>query len=132
MKLHRYAAALVLGLASLAVLGADKNESWANFWERLRLKIEQLTPDKKLGSTTAVGGVRGAAVETGDVYWKGESQPQAISPDELGAFRQAMELADAKKDEQARAAFAAFVKDYPGSTLKADAEQAMARLIAGR
>ncbi len=112
--------------------GATQNDSWSGFWEKLRMKIEQMTPQKKLGTTTAVGGVRGSAVEASDVYWKGEAKPQSIDADELAAFQKAMALVEAGQKEQAQAAFTEFGKAYPGSPLKADADQAMARLLAGK
>jgi TolA-binding protein len=111
---------------------AAPGDSWSGFWERLRMKIEQMTPQKKLGTTTAVGGVRGSAVEASDVYWKGEAKPQSIDADELTAFQKAMGLVETEQKEQAQAAFAEFAKAYPDSPLKADADQAMARLLAGK
>lgn len=125
-------AMLALYLVGAHAQTAGQADSWTGFWERLRLKIEQMTPQKKLGSTTAVGGVRGSAVEASDVYWKGEAKPQSIDPDELGAFQKAMALVEAEQKEQAQAAFTEFTKAYPNSLLKADADQAMARLLAGR
>ena len=112
--------------------GQGQGDSWSGFWEKLRMKIEQITPQKKLGTTTAVGGVRGSAVEASDVYWKGEAQPQSIDADELTAFQKAMSLVEADQKEQAQAAFTEFAKAYPSSPLKADADQAMARLLAGK
>lgn len=128
---------LITALLALSLLGAHaqsggQGDSWAGFWERLRMKIEQMTPQKKLGSTTAVGGVRGAAVEATDVYWKGEAKPQSIDADELSAFQKAMALVEAEQKAQAQAAFAEFTKTYPNSPLKADADQIMARLMAGK
>jgi TolA-binding protein len=128
---------LITALLALSLFGAHaqssgQGDSWTGFWERLRMKIEQMTPQKKLGSTTAVGGVRGAAVEATDVYWKGEAKPQSIDADELGAFQKAMALVEAEQKDQAKAAFAEFSKTYPNSPLKADADQVMARLIAGK
>ena len=124
---------LLVLVASLAhAQGSASGDSWSGFWERLRMKIEQMTPQKKLGTTTAVGGVRGSAVEASDVYWKGEAKPQAIDADELTAFQKAMGLVEAEQKEQAQAAFAEFAKAYPDSPLKADADQAMARLLAGK
>ncbi len=128
---------LITALLALSLFGAHaqsggQGDSWTGFWERLRMKIEQMTPQKKLGSTTAVGGVRGAAVEATDVYWKGEAKPQSIDADELGAFQKAMALVEAEQKDQAKAAFAEFTKAYPNSPLKADADQVMARLIAGK
>ncbi len=130
---------LIAALLALSLFGAQaqsadkaKADSWSGFWERLRMKVEQMTPQKKLGSTTAVGGVRGAAVEASDVYWKGEAKPQSIDADELAAFQKAMALVEAEQKEQAQAALADFTRAYPESTLKADAEQIMARLTAGK
>ena len=123
---------LALGLLAPAAHAADSSDSWSGFWERLRLRIEQMTPQKKLGNTTAVGGVRGAAVEVSDVYWKGEAKPQSVDADELAAFQKAMALVEADQKDQAQAAFADFAKTYPASPLRADADQALARLLAGR
>lgn len=124
---------VLLALALLAPgAHAAEQDSWSGFWEKLRLRIEQLTPQKKLGNTTAVGGVRGAAVEVSDVYWKGEAKPQAVDADELNAFQKAMALVEADQKDQAQAAFADFSKAYPASPLKADADQALARLLAGK
>ena len=44
----------------------------ASFWDKMRKKIETFTPKKRLTATTAVGGVRGAQIESDDLYWKGE------------------------------------------------------------
>ncbi len=130
---------LITALLALSLFGAHaqsgdkgKADSWSGFWERLRMKVEQMTPQKKLGSTTAVGGVRGAAVEASDVYWKGEAKPQSIDADELAAFQKAMALVEADQKEQAHAALGEFIRSYPESSLKADAEQITARLTAGK
>jgi TolA-binding protein len=121
---------LCTAMAQAQPAASGKADSWSSFWEALRMKIEQLTPQKKLGTTTAVGGVRGAAVEVSDVYWKGESKPQSIDADELTAFQKAVALVETDQKDKARAAFADFNKAYPSSALKADADQAMARLAA--
>lgn len=123
---------LALAMPLAHAQGGAPGDSWSGFWERLRMKIEQMTPQKKLGTTTAVGGVRGSAVEASDVYWKGEAKPQSVDADELTAFQKAMALVEAEQKEQAQAAFAEFTKAYPNSPLKADADQAMARLLAGK
>jgi TolA-binding protein len=119
-----------LTFAVTALHAEDKNLAPLGFWEMLRMKIEQLTPQKKLNTTTAVGGVRGAAVEVADVYWKGETKPQFIDADELGAFQKAMSLVEGGQKDQAQAAFTDFVKTYPDSPLRKDADQAMAQLAA--
>lgn len=124
--------AVTSALAQGSPATADpKADSWSGFWDKLRLKIEQMTPQKKLGTTTAVGGVRGAAVEVADVYWKGEARPQAVDEDELAAFQKAMGLVESRQKDAALAAFGDFSRNFPNSPLKADADQARARLLAG-
>ena len=119
---------IILSLAAQALYAADAGESALGFWEKLRMKIEQLTPQKKLSTTTAAGGVRGAPVEANDVYWKGEAKPVAIDPNELAAFQNALSLVDAGKKPEAQAAFTTFSKNYPESLLRKDAEQALTLL----
>ena len=87
--------ALVMPLAHAQ--GNAQGDSRSGFWERLRMKIEQMTPQKKLGTPTAVGGVRGSAVEASDVYWKGEAKALCIDADELTAFQKAMGLVEAEQ-----------------------------------
>jgi len=123
---------LLISLASPVLSADDKSESGLGFWEMLRMKIEQLTPQKKLNTTTAVGGVRGAPVQANDIYWKGETKPQSIDADELAAFQKAMTLVEADQKDQARTAFVDFSKTYPTSPLRPDAEKALARLQAAK
>ncbi len=120
--------ALLLSLSLFAphVHAAEKSEP--GFWEMLRMKIEQLTPQKKLSTTKAVGGVRGAPAEDGDLYWKGEAKAPAIDSDELAAFKNALALVDAGKKAEAQMAFSDFSKKYPDSPLRKDADQALTQL----
>jgi TolA-binding protein len=118
---------MLLGLCLISpMLYAD--DSSPGFWEMLRMKIEQLTPQTKLSTTTAVGGVRGAPAEANDLYWKGEAKPATIDADELAAFQKAMSLVDAGKKTEAQSAFSDFSKKYPDSPLRKDADQALAQL----
>jgi TolA-binding protein len=119
---------LSMSLASPALHAQDKRDAGSGFWELLRMKLEQLTPQKKLSTTTAVGGVRGAPVEVADVYWKGETKPQLVDADELTAFQKALALVEAGQKDQAQAAFAEFSRSYPESSLREQADQALARL----
>lgn len=100
----------------------------SGFMEKLRMKVEQLTPQKQVNVSTAVGGVRGSAVAASDVYWKGEAKPQAIDAAELEAFQKGVALVESDQKVQARAVFAEFAKTYPESILKADAEEIMRHL----
>lgn len=122
---------LIAALLALSLFGAyarsadtGKADSWSGFWERLRMKVERMTPQKKVASTTAV--------EAGDIYWNGEAKPQFIDSDELTAFQKAMALVESDQKDQVQAAFTEFAKTYPNSPLKADADPAMARLMAGK
>ncbi|OGS96025.1 MAG: hypothetical protein A3H31_04920 [Gallionellales bacterium RIFCSPLOWO2_02_FULL_57_47] len=121
---------LLLGLAlfSQALHAGEKNDKALSFWDRLRGKIESLTPQKQLGATTATGGVRGAFIASEDMYWKNDTSGQTIGSDELEVFTRAMKLTDSDDKAQAQAAFAEFIKQYPQSILRKDADQALALL----
>jgi TolA-binding protein len=109
------------------VYSADVQQD-GSLWERLRKKIELLTPRKKISTTTAVGGIRGSQADADDVYWKGESKVQPVDADELAAFKKAMSLVDAGDLAGAQSAFSDFLKKHPDSRLREDAEQALALL----
>lgn len=117
-------------LGSQTLFADDKSDAPLSFWEKLRVKIEQITPQKKLTATTAVGGVRGAKMAVDDVYWKGEKIPVAVDSDELDAFKHAMILAGAGELAKAQAAFTEFVAKNPDSPLRIEADQALAQLQA--
>ena len=121
---------LLLGLAlgTQALHAGEKGDKTPGFWERLRAKIESLTPQKKSTVTTATGGIRGAPVASEDIYWKDEATAESIAADELEAFTRAMKLTDAEDKAQAQTAFAEFIKKYPDSALRKDADQALVML----
>lgn len=121
---------VLFGLLFAAPSYAVEMKSEPSLWERLRKKIELMTPKKKLSTTTASGGVRGSLADSDDVYWKGEVQPQTIDFDELDAFKKAISLVDAGKSTEAQTAFSAFIRQHPASTLRADAEAALVQLQA--
>jgi TolA-binding protein len=124
---------LLFGFVSLTQLAiaadkpVQKTERPLTLWEKLRKKINSFTPEKKLEATTAVGGVRGTLTDSKDVYWKGEAN-QLINADEYDAFKKAVDLAEAGDAKQAQAAFADFVKAHPDSSLRKEADQALAML----
>lgn len=113
-------------LATPAYSADEKQDG--SLWERLRRKIELLTPKKKIQTTTAVGGVRGSQADADDVYWKGEAKVPPVDPEELAAFKKALSLADAGDAAGAQLAFSDFLKKHPDSRLREDAEQALAQL----
>ncbi len=115
-------------LASQNLHAAGNDNATLSFWDKLRAKIEQIVPQKKVTATTAVGGVRGAKMATDDVYWKGEKVDQAVDAEELGKFKSAMALASNGELPKAQAAFTEFITENPDSPLRKDAEQALAQL----
>jgi len=122
---------MLLGLgSSLPAYAENTNEP--SLWERLRKKIELMTPKKKLNTTTAAGGVRGTLADSDDVYWKGESKVQAVESEELLAFKKGLAYIDGGKPAEAKEAFAEFIKQHPDSTLRSDAESALALLKTGK
>lgn len=121
---------VLLGIALASPVQAADQE--LSLWERLRKKIELLTPKKKLTTTTAAGGVRGTLADAEDVYWKGEAKPVAVDENELAAFSKAITLVDAGNTAEAKTAFAEFIRRHPDSTLRADAEAALVQLNSGQ
>ncbi len=119
---------VLLGVVlAMPAYSADEKQD-GSLWERLRRKIELLTPKKKIQTTTAVGGVRGAQADADDVYWKGEAKAQPIDSEELAAFKKALTLEDSGDTAGAQSAFADFLKKHPESRLREDAELALASL----
>lgn len=118
---------LLIGLTlGSQALYAEEKGAVQSFWDMLRSKLEMLTPQKRVTATNATGGVRGAAVASEDVYWKDEATGQTIDADELDAFKKGVRLIETGDKGQARAAFADFIKKYPDSSLRKDADQALA------
>lgn len=123
---------VLLGIGSSMPGYAAEGQAEPSLWERLRKKIELMTPKKKLNTTTAAGGVRGSLVDADDVYWKGESKVQAVESEELVAFKKALAYVDGGKPAEAKEAFSEFIKQHPESTLRSDAESALALLKTGK
>ncbi|MEQ1914186.1 MAG: hypothetical protein HOP24_07275 [Sideroxydans sp.] len=122
------AAFVLLGMVMATPSYAAGVSTEPSLWERLRKKVELITPRKKLVTTNAAGGVRGSLADADDVYWKGEQKVQSVDVEELDAFKKAMNLAGAGKNADAQAAFSEFVKLHPESSLRADADAALTLL----
>lgn len=118
---------LGLSVGAQAIYAAESTAKSMSFWDKLRARIESFTPQKKTSSTTATGGVRGAPIASDDIYWKDEATAETIAAEELEAFTQAVKLTESNNTE-AKTAFADFIKKYPESPLRKDADQALAQL----
>ena len=128
-KIFAFIFIAVCACCSASIYADDNNAGGTmSFWESLRKKIESFTPQKKIASTNAVGGVRGALSDASDIYWKGEATHEVIDADEMAAFKKAMDLGVSGDKTQAQTAFSEFIKAYPQSTLRKDADQALTAL----
>ena len=108
-------------------------------WEKMKTRLESIAPQKKTAATTAVGGVRGAKDQAADsLYWKAEEKVEkteelpSIDETEYARFSEALQAAAGGKHDEATAKFEAFLKDYPQSTLRPDAEEALQTLLAAK
>ncbi len=120
---------VVLGLllaVSVARAGVDDKDG---FWGGLQAKLQKLAPTRKSTAVTAVGGVRGAKNgEVADLYWKGEEKRIVVGEDELEKFNLALESKGKGDNALARKHFEEFLRDFPKSSLRAEAQQAVERL----
>ena len=125
-KFFAFVVIVMCATFSASIYADDNNAgSTMSIWEKLRKKIESFTPQKKIAATNAVGGVRGALSDASDIYWKGEVTHEVIDADEMSAFKKAMDLGVSGETGQAQAAFKEFIKTYPESPLRKDADQAL-------
>lgn len=119
---------LLLPLVPVPVAAAARDQG--GFWHTLGGKLEQLTPQKKTAATSAVGGIRGAKDLSADLlHWKGEVAQPTIDAEEYARFKEAL-VAGAGGSPEAVPLFEAFLRDYPSSTLRADATAALQQLQA--
>ena len=122
---------IVLVFSASLLQAEEKAASEMTLWEKIRARIEKVTPQKKPAVTTAVGGVRGAKSDRGkDLYWKGEEVSASVSEQELDKFKEALTMAEAGDLDQARQLFERFVTDHPDSVLKGDALVALKEMSA--
>jgi len=119
---------LGLALSSPSLQAGEKNGNASRFWERLIAKVESLTLQKNLDAITVTDRSNGATSAAEDLYWKIGTTAQAVGSDELALFKNAIELSVSVDKAQAQTAFSEFIKQFPGSPLRKDADQALALL----
>ncbi len=123
----KHALILVIAL-TLFVPATTSMAAGKSFWSSLKTRIQGITPKKQASVTTAVGGVRGAASEEADaVYWKGKDVKE-VDEVELQKFNDALNLAVQGDNASSLKAFEEFLKEYPDSSLRLDALDAVAAL----
>jgi len=101
-------------------------------WSRLRQYGPKLSA-KETGTTTVVAGVRGAESTASALtpYWKGDKTKDPAYVAEVNAFNGAQTLAERGDYPAAATAFEKFLKDYPASSLKPNAEFGQALAVSG-
>lgn len=101
-------------------------------WSRLRQYGPKLSV-KETEKTTVVAGVRGAesTASTLTPYWKGDKTRDPAFVAEVNAFNGAQTIAERDDYPAAAAAFEKFLKDYPASSLKPNAEFGLALAVSG-
>ncbi len=113
---------------AVAVQAQEPQKEASSLWEKIRNKIEKITPKQKPSVTTAVGGVRGAQSDEQELYWKGEEEPLAVSAAEMELFSSALQLAEAGSGAKAIVGFEDFLEKFPQSPLADDAKTALLEL----
>lgn len=128
--------AVLVGLASGFVRAQDAAQAGKakQFLDQLQVKLDHSA--RRANQPTATGssvvGVRGSKQEplSKQLYWKGKKGPAAVTPDEVKAFRSAIEQAQAGKTSDAVASLKAFQEKYPKSVLVPDAKETIGVLEA--
>ncbi len=121
-------AIILLIVMSLMAPSAAFAAEGGSFWSNLKNRIKGITPKKQSTVTTAVGGVRGTlSDEAEDVYWKGK-EINEVDEVELQKFNDALNMAVQGDEANSLKAFEAFLEEYPESSLRGDALEAVAAL----
>lgn len=109
-----------------SVANAEQDVKKEGFWNKLQNKLEKVTPAKKAGTTTAVGGVRGAKNDDAtDIYWKGKDKSLEMAEEEMQKFNLAVESKLKGDNEQALKQFEEFLLLYPQSSFRVEGLQAV-------
>lgn len=117
---------MILGLfvaAAAAQEQSNTSRSGLSTWLKgLSKKIERTITRRAPPAVTAVAGVRGAKQEgKGKLYWKGKAGEEAVTEEELAAFKAALELAAQGDQAAAVKELEKFMAQYPDSPLIPDA-----------
>jgi TolA-binding protein len=115
---------------------ADERSGLQNLLDEMWSRLRQYGPKlsvKEAEKTTVVAGVRGAesTASTLTPYWKGDKTKDPAYVAEVNAFNAAQTLAERDDYPAAAAAFEKFLKDYPASSLKPNAEFGLALAVSG-
>jgi hypothetical protein len=123
--------ALMLALSAAGSVPAVAADTWnlSDWLKRLEAKVRN-TEQKQKNQLAAAVAIRGDKKddEAKQLYWKGKKGRGAASPEEVAAFKSALDLAQAGKSDESRESFDSFLRKYPDSPLAPDAKQTLALL----
>lgn len=118
---------VIAGLSCATALAQEQKKSSLSDWlTGMQKKIGKIAPKKAPPQSTGVAGVRGAKDETSvKLYWKGKKGDEPVTEEELGKFKEGLELAATGDREGAIAELEGFMKQYPDSALIPDAKKTL-------
>ncbi len=113
-------------LCSTAAPAEEQKGSALMDWIRgIEKKISQIKPRQAVPVTTGVAGVRGAKEDAQvKLYWKGKKGDEAVTEEEMGQFKKAVELAGSDRAAAVKE-LESFMKQYPDSALIPDAKKTL-------
>ncbi len=117
---------LVLGLCCTAVAAQEQEgkNAFSEWLKKLQNKIAQIVPKKSVPMSTGVAGVRGAKEDSQvKLYWKGKKGEEAVTEEEMTAFKAGVDLAEKGDKEGSLKQLDQFMKQYPDSALIQDAKK---------
>ncbi len=124
---------MIAGFAYLA--GAEDKKpdaALAQYLEQLQTKLDHTARrvNQPGSEGSSVVGLRGSKQESASkqLYWKGKQGRESVTPEEIRAFRSAVEQARAGKNADAVTSLKAFQEKYPKSALLPDVQETLAHL----
>ena len=119
---------LALCLSLLPLSLSAEGRSLKDWLKDLDSRLRR-TEERHKGRLTAAASVRGAKQEdSSKLYWKGRKGNQAVTSEEIEAFKAAVGLAGEGKTSEARKGLEEFMAKFPGSPLGPDAQSTLALL----
>ena len=127
--------AVLTGLSLWCTAEDKKPEpTLAQYLEQLQTKLDHAArrANKLSAEGSSVVGLRGSQQESTSkqLYWKGKKGKEAVAPDEVKAFRSAVEQARAGRNADAITSLKDFQEKYPKSALIPDVQETLTQLSA--
>ncbi len=109
-----------------ALAGEQKGLILADWLKVIQKKIEAIVPKMTLPPSAGVAGERGATEGPfAKLYWKGKTDDELVTEEELTKFKAAVERAARGEREAAITRLEKFLEQYPDSALVPDAKKTL-------